>query len=121
MRCPPPAGRLLAVKMLSTSAWITVTRYGLSLCHVGVIAFSDDLMCPPHLCAEVAEVIPDCDMSRLAPADMSATWSVRTRSTWQSSNFSIRISQTLVNQRCSADDAPQLNGELYARSVYDCE
>jgi pimeloyl-ACP methyl ester carboxylesterase len=26
-----------------------------------VIAFSDDLMCPPHLCAEVAEVIPDCD------------------------------------------------------------
>ena len=26
-----------------------------------VIAFSDDLMCPPHLCAEVAEGIPDCD------------------------------------------------------------
>lgn len=26
-----------------------------------VIAFSDDLMCPPHLCAEVAETIPDCD------------------------------------------------------------
>jgi pimeloyl-ACP methyl ester carboxylesterase len=26
-----------------------------------MIAFSDDLMCPPHLCAEVAEVIPDCD------------------------------------------------------------
>lgn len=26
-----------------------------------VIAFSDDLMCPPHLSAEVAEVIPDCD------------------------------------------------------------
>jgi len=26
-----------------------------------VIAFSDDLMCPPHLCAEAAEVIPDCD------------------------------------------------------------
>jgi pimeloyl-ACP methyl ester carboxylesterase len=26
-----------------------------------VIAFSDDLMCPPHLGAEVAEVIPDCD------------------------------------------------------------
>lgn len=26
-----------------------------------VIAFSDDLMCPPHLVAEVAEVIPDCD------------------------------------------------------------
>ena len=26
-----------------------------------VIGFSDDLMCPPHLCAEVAEVIPDCD------------------------------------------------------------
>jgi pimeloyl-ACP methyl ester carboxylesterase len=26
-----------------------------------VIAFSDDLTCPPHLCAEVAEAIPDCD------------------------------------------------------------
>lgn len=26
-----------------------------------VIAFSDDLMCPPHLCAEVADAIPDCD------------------------------------------------------------
>lgn len=26
-----------------------------------VIAFSDDLVCPPHLSAEVAEVIPDCD------------------------------------------------------------
>jgi pimeloyl-ACP methyl ester carboxylesterase len=27
-----------------------------------VIAFSDDLICPPHLCAEVADVIPDCDL-----------------------------------------------------------
>jgi pimeloyl-ACP methyl ester carboxylesterase len=26
-----------------------------------VIAFSDDLMCPPHLGAEAAEAIPDCD------------------------------------------------------------
>lgn len=26
-----------------------------------VIAFSDDLLCPPHLCAEVADTIPDCD------------------------------------------------------------
>jgi pimeloyl-ACP methyl ester carboxylesterase len=26
-----------------------------------VIAFAEDLMCPPHLAAEVAEVIPDCD------------------------------------------------------------
>ncbi len=26
-----------------------------------VIAFSEDLMCPPHLCAEAAEAIPDCD------------------------------------------------------------
>jgi pimeloyl-ACP methyl ester carboxylesterase len=26
-----------------------------------VIAFSDDLICPPHLSAEVAEAIPDCD------------------------------------------------------------
>jgi pimeloyl-ACP methyl ester carboxylesterase len=26
-----------------------------------VIGFSDDLMCPPHLGAEVAEAIPDCD------------------------------------------------------------
>jgi pimeloyl-ACP methyl ester carboxylesterase len=27
-----------------------------------VIAFSDDLMCPPHLCAEVADAISDCDL-----------------------------------------------------------
>jgi pimeloyl-ACP methyl ester carboxylesterase len=26
-----------------------------------VIGFSDDLVCPPHLCAEAAEAIPDCD------------------------------------------------------------
>jgi pimeloyl-ACP methyl ester carboxylesterase len=26
-----------------------------------VIAFSDDLICPPHLCAETADAIPDCD------------------------------------------------------------
>lgn len=26
-----------------------------------VIAFSDDLMCPPHLVVETAETIPDCD------------------------------------------------------------
>jgi len=26
-----------------------------------VIAFTDDLMCPPYLAAEVAEAIPDCD------------------------------------------------------------
>ncbi|GAA3089208.1 MULTISPECIES: alpha/beta fold hydrolase [Nonomuraea] len=26
-----------------------------------VIAFTDDLICPPHLCAEVADGIPDCD------------------------------------------------------------
>ena len=26
-----------------------------------VIAFSHDLMCPPHLVAEVAEAIPNCD------------------------------------------------------------
>lgn len=26
-----------------------------------VIGFSDDLITPPHLCAEVAEAIPDCD------------------------------------------------------------
>jgi pimeloyl-ACP methyl ester carboxylesterase len=26
-----------------------------------VIAFSDDLMCPPHLCAEAAEAVPECD------------------------------------------------------------
>jgi pimeloyl-ACP methyl ester carboxylesterase len=25
-----------------------------------VIAFTDDLICPPHLCAEVADAIPDC-------------------------------------------------------------
>ncbi|MEU0562525.1 alpha/beta hydrolase [Dactylosporangium sp. NPDC006015] len=27
-----------------------------------MIAFSDDLICPPHLAAEVAETIPDCDL-----------------------------------------------------------
>lgn len=27
-----------------------------------LIAFSDDLICPPHLCAEAAEAIPDCDL-----------------------------------------------------------
>jgi pimeloyl-ACP methyl ester carboxylesterase len=27
-----------------------------------VIAFADDLVTPPHLCAEVAELIPDCDL-----------------------------------------------------------
>jgi pimeloyl-ACP methyl ester carboxylesterase len=32
-----------------------------------VIAFSDDLMCPPHLCAEVAEAIPDCDYVEIGP------------------------------------------------------
>jgi pimeloyl-ACP methyl ester carboxylesterase len=26
-----------------------------------VIAFTDDLMCPPYLCGEVADAIPDCD------------------------------------------------------------
>lgn len=26
-----------------------------------VIAFQDDLLCPPHLCAEAADAIPDCD------------------------------------------------------------
>jgi pimeloyl-ACP methyl ester carboxylesterase len=32
-----------------------------------VIAFSDDLMCPPHLVAEVAETIPDCDYVEIGP------------------------------------------------------
>lgn len=27
-----------------------------------VIAFADDVIAPPHLCAEVAEAIPDCDL-----------------------------------------------------------
>ncbi|MGY4929173.1 alpha/beta fold hydrolase [Streptomyces sp. 900105755] len=31
-----------------------------------VIAFSDDLMCPPYLVAEVAEAIPDCDYVEIA-------------------------------------------------------
>jgi pimeloyl-ACP methyl ester carboxylesterase len=31
------------------------------------IAFSDDLMCPPHLVAEVAEIIPDCDYVEVGP------------------------------------------------------
>jgi pimeloyl-ACP methyl ester carboxylesterase len=31
-----------------------------------VIAFSDDLLCPPHLCAEAADAIPDCDYVEIA-------------------------------------------------------
>ena len=27
-----------------------------------VIAFADDVVTPPHLCAEVADCIPDCDL-----------------------------------------------------------
>jgi pimeloyl-ACP methyl ester carboxylesterase len=33
-----------------------------------VIAFSDDLICPPHLCAEVAQAIPDCDFIEIGSA-----------------------------------------------------
>ena len=33
-----------------------------------VIAFSHDLMCPPHLCAEVADSIPDCDFIEIGSA-----------------------------------------------------
>jgi pimeloyl-ACP methyl ester carboxylesterase len=33
-----------------------------------IIAFSDDLMCPPHLVAEVAEAIPDCDYVEVGSA-----------------------------------------------------
>ncbi|MGD0558730.1 MAG: alpha/beta hydrolase [Streptosporangiaceae bacterium] len=32
-----------------------------------IIAFSDDLVCPPHLCAEAAEAIPDCDYVEIGP------------------------------------------------------
>lgn len=31
-----------------------------------VISFADDLVCPPHLCAEVAEIIPNCDFVPVA-------------------------------------------------------
>lgn len=31
-----------------------------------VIGFSDDITCPPHLCAEVAQAIPDCDYVEVA-------------------------------------------------------
>lgn len=33
-----------------------------------VIAFTDDLICPPHLGAEVADAIPDCDYVEIADA-----------------------------------------------------
>ncbi|MFF7459281.1 alpha/beta fold hydrolase [Kitasatospora sp. NPDC008115] len=33
-----------------------------------VIAFDDDVITPPHLCAEVAEAIPDCDLVRIPRA-----------------------------------------------------
>jgi len=32
------------------------------------IAFADDLICPPHLVAEVADAIPDCDLVEIAHA-----------------------------------------------------
>jgi pimeloyl-ACP methyl ester carboxylesterase len=32
-----------------------------------VIAFSEDLRCPPHLVAEVARAIPDCDYMEIGP------------------------------------------------------
>jgi pimeloyl-ACP methyl ester carboxylesterase len=31
------------------------------------IAFSEDFVCPPHLCAEVAEAIPNCDYVEIGP------------------------------------------------------
>jgi pimeloyl-ACP methyl ester carboxylesterase len=31
-----------------------------------VIAFDDDLVCPPHLAAEVADAIPDCDFVKIS-------------------------------------------------------
>jgi pimeloyl-ACP methyl ester carboxylesterase len=31
-----------------------------------VIAFADDAICPPHLAAETAEAIPDCDFVEIA-------------------------------------------------------
>jgi len=30
-----------------------------------VIAFADDLIVPPYLCAEVVQAIPNCDLVRL--------------------------------------------------------
>ncbi|RPE41530.1 pimeloyl-ACP methyl ester carboxylesterase [Streptomyces sp. Ag109_O5-1] len=33
-----------------------------------VIAFSDDVICPPHLAAEVAEAIPECDFVEIGDA-----------------------------------------------------
>jgi pimeloyl-ACP methyl ester carboxylesterase len=30
-----------------------------------IIAFTDDLICPPHLCAEASKVIPDCDFTEI--------------------------------------------------------
>jgi pimeloyl-ACP methyl ester carboxylesterase len=33
-----------------------------------VIAFTDDVICPPHLAAEVAEAIPDCDYVEIGGA-----------------------------------------------------
>lgn len=32
-----------------------------------VIGFTNDLTCPPHLCAEVADAIPDCDYIEIGP------------------------------------------------------
>jgi pimeloyl-ACP methyl ester carboxylesterase len=54
-------------------AWVTTTgdrRDALSRITVPcrAIAFTDDVICPPHLVAEVADAIPDCDLVRIDDA-----------------------------------------------------
>ena len=55
----------------SGQAWIDLDsdRRGLLggiLAPCRVIAFEDDLICPPHLAAEVADAIPDCDLVKIS-------------------------------------------------------
>jgi pimeloyl-ACP methyl ester carboxylesterase len=64
------AGRRAAASGQNTIDLISDRRDALRAVSVPcrVIAFSDDLMCPPHLGAEAAEAIPDCDFIEIGSA-----------------------------------------------------
>lgn len=82
-----------------------------------VIAFSDDLMCPPHLCAEVAEVIPDCDYVEIGSCGHLGYLERPDEVNSAIIEFLGKNSSGSTLRRCSADDAPQLNGDLSHASI----
>lgn len=75
-----------------------------------VIAFSDDLMCPPHLCAEVAEAIPDCDYVEIGSCGHLGYLERPDEVNSAIIEF-LDKNRCGSSQRCSAADAPQLNGD----------